>query len=331
MNKREYYFSLFLLMLASFTLLSCKIEGKESKEKKQSSQIGIEEKTEKKEKKVRSKIETSKEQTTKIQKKSTTKKIVKIENSLEFLDAYKNRHRTKIDTSLKMHSYKPEKFRRKGDKLFYEDEVYTSELGIDVSHHQKNIDWKKVKNFGIDFAFIRIGARGYGKSGSLIVDREYARNIKEAKKQGIKVGVYFYSQALNEKEAVEEADFVLKLLKKENLDLPVIYDPEHALEDNGKRNIGRNANVSGKQNTINTLAFFEKMEKAGYLCGVYSNMMWQAYEYDMKKIENYPMWYADYEKNPQTPYMFEYWQYSNVGRVPGVPGNTDLNIRMVEK
>lgn len=331
--KNRLRFLLLLFMLASFTLLSCKAKGKESSEKRQSISIGVPEKENLVANKNEKKVNKDKKEKIKGKQKfeKSKKQLKKIEDYLEFLDAYKVKHKAKIDTSLKMHPYDLKKFKRDGDKLFYEDETYTSKLGIDVSHHQRNIDWKKVRDYGIYFAFIRIGARGYGKEGSLIIDKEYEKNIKEAKKQGIKVGIYFYSQALNEAEATEEANFVLKLLKGERLDLPIIYDPEHALEDNGKKNVGRNAKVKGEQSTKNTLVFFKKMEKEGYQCGVYSNMMWQAYEYDMKKIEKYPMWYADYEKNPQTPYMFEYWQYFNKANVPGISGNTDMNIWLIKK
>lgn len=256
----------------------------------------------------------------------------------EYIDAAKLKHKVKLDKSLKMHPYNLKNFKKKGDKLFYEDDNYTSKLGIDVSHHQPNIDWKKVKEFGIEFAFIRIGARGYGKDGKLIVDREYKKNIKAAKKQGIKVGVYFYSQAISKKEAKEEANFVLKLLKGEKLDLPVIYDPEHVLVKelkNGKvvqKNIGRNAKVSRKQHTEHALVFMEKLKKKGYSFGIYSNMNWLAYEYDVKQIEKFPIWYADYRRKPQSPFLFEFWQYTNKGKIPGIKGvNTDMNIWLIKK
>lgn len=256
----------------------------------------------------------------------------------EYIDEDGIKHKVQRNKKLKMHPYNFKNLKKKGSKLFYEDNNYTSKLGIDVSHHQPNVDWKKVKEFGIEFAFIRIGARSYGKSGKLIIDREYKKNIKEAKKQGIKVGVYFYSQAISKKEAKEEANFVLKLLKGEKLDLPVIYDPEHIFIKelkNGKivkKNIGRNAKVSGKQNTEHALIFAKKLEKEGYRCGIYSNMNWIAYEYDIKKIENYSIWYADYRKKPQSPFMFEFWQYTSKGRVPGIRGeNTDMNLWMVKR
>ena len=251
---------------------------------------------------------------------------------IKFLDAYKVEHEAMIDSSLKMHNYDINKFIRNGNLMSYEDETYTSRVGIDVSHHQKVKDWKKVKEAGIDFAFIRIGARGYAPKGGFIKDREFDYNIENAKKAGIDVGIYFYSQAVNVKEALEEADFVLENLKGRKLDLPVIYDPEHVFDTDNVTLIGRNSKVTKKQFTQNSEAFLKKIEEAGYEGGIYANMLWQTGEYDLSKLQNYPMWFADYEKKPQSPYEFEYWQYSNEGKIPAIEGSrVDMNIQLIKK
>ena len=206
----------------------------------------------------------------------------------------------------------------------YEDENYTSRFGVDVSKFQGVIDWNKVKSTGVEFAFIRIGFRGYGESGMLVEDPFGLRNIRNAHDAGLDVGVYFFSQAVSEEESKEEANFVLSLLGEEKLELPIVYDPEHILNEDA-----RTDDVTGEQFTRNVLAFCEVVREAGHKPMVYCNMLWQAFELDMEVLKEIPIWYADYERLPQTPYHFEVWQYSQSGRLSGIDGVVDLNIQMI--
>ncbi|MCR5791927.1 MAG: lysozyme, partial [Lachnospiraceae bacterium] len=192
-----------------------------------------------------------------------------------------------------MSPYAKEKFTKKDGRTYYKDATYRSRIGIDVSHHQGQIDWQQVKADGIEFAFIRIGYRGYGEEGSLKEDTEALRNIENAGKAGVEVGVYFFSQAVNEEEAVEEADFVLKALQGKKLELPVVFDPENILDDDARTDY-----VSKEQFTQNAIAFCEKIKETGYTPAVYCNMMWEAYKLDLSKLESYDIWYADYEATP---------------------------------
>ena len=134
-------------------------------------------------------------------------------------------------------------------------------------------------------------------------------------------GVYFFAQAINEAEAKVEADFALKSLAGRSLDLPVVYDPESILDD-----VARTDNVSGQQFTANTKVFCETIKAAGYEPMIYANMLWEAFELDLSRLKGYPIWYADYEDKPQTPYDFVIWQYTNEGSVPGVEGVCDIDI-----
>lgn len=177
-----------------------------------------------------------------------------------------------------------------------------------------------------EFAILRIGYRGYGEEGTLNADEKFAQNMENARKAGIDVGVYFFSQAVNEEEAKEEADFVLEHLKGQELQMPVVYDPEHILEDEA-----RTDDVTGEQFTQNAKVFCKEIEEAGYDAMIYSNMLWEAYELDLEKLLDYPVWYADYEELPQTPYRFSMWQYSSTGSVAGIEGNVDLNIQLLKK
>lgn len=246
---------------------------------------------------------------------------------LHFLDAFKEEYEVAINPDIAKHGYDMAAFSHDGDRLSYEgDETFTYRLGVDVSHHNGEIDWEKVKEQGFDFAFIRLGYRGYGEEGNIRLDREFSKNIQNAQAAGIDVGIYFYAQAVNEKEALEEADFVLENLQEYTLELPVVYDPESVLEEEA-----RTDNVTGEQFTKNTRAFCKAVEEAGYQPMIYCNMLWQAYELDLTELAEYPVWYADYEELPQTPYQFEFWQYTNTAQVDGIGGPVDLDIQLLKK
>lgn len=245
---------------------------------------------------------------------------------LHFVDAFGAPYQVKINPKVKKHDYRMEAFVRKGDRLSYKgDSRYRSRLGVDVSYHNGNIDWNRVKAAGIEFVFLRIGYRGYGQAGNVCLDTMFFQNIQNARAAGLDVGVYFFSQAINEEEAAEEAAFVLSNLAGYDLQLPVVYDPESILDAEA-----RTDNVSGRQFTKNTIVFCEQVAAAGYQPMIYSNMLWEAYQFKLAKLSEYPIWYADYEKLPQTPYAFEFWQYSNEGVVDGIDGVVDMDIQLIE-
>lgn len=244
---------------------------------------------------------------------------------LNFVDVFGEEYEVAINPNVEKHEYDLNAFLHMGDYMEYSgDERYTYRLGVDVSHHQGMIDWERVKNAGYEFAFLRIGYRGYGNAGNVCLDKQFFENIRNAQKVGIDVGVYFFSQAVNEEEAREEAEFVLKNLEGYELQLPVVYDPENILDAEA-----RTDDVTGEQFTRNTVVFCEMIRDAGYDPMIYSNMLWEAYQYDLEQLKEYPIWYADYEKLPQTPYHFEFWQYTNTARIDGIEGVVDLNIQLV--
>ena len=265
------------------------------------------------------------EKETSVQKNIDTQQEDNKQKVLNFVDVFGKEYTVKINSKVKKNPYIKEGFCHRGDMISYiGDTRYTSRIGIDVSHHQSDINWEKVKEQGIEFAFLRIGYRGYGKLGKICKDKEFEANIKNAQKQGIDVGVYFFSQAVNEREAQEEADFVIKNLENKQLQLPVVFDPENILDDDA-----RTDNVSGEQFTRNTISFCKRIEAAGYTPVIYSNMLWEAYQLDLEKLKNYSIWYADYETEPQTPYYFEYWQYTNQANIEGIPGKVDMDIQLI--
>lgn len=246
--------------------------------------------------------------------------------TLTFVDAHGQSYTTTINPNVKKHEYNWDFLVNDETGISYEgDSNYIIRKGVDVSYYQGNIDWEKVKAAGYDFAFLRIGYRGYGESGTLKADENFYTNIDAAQTAGLDVGVYFFAQAIDENEAVEEAEFVLAMLEGYELQLPVVYDPEFIREDEA-----RTDDVTGEQFTLNTIAFCEKIKEAGYEPMIYSNMVWEATLFDIEKLQEYPFWYADYEPVPQTPYEFSFWQYSETGSVDGIEGNVDLNVQFLK-
>ena len=211
----------------------------------------------------------------------------------------------------------------------------TIRYGVDVSKYQGDINWSKVKAAGAEFAIIRVGFRGY-ETGSLNEDPKADYNVKEALKAGLKIGVYFYSQAITVNEGIAEADYVMSLLTEygvgpRDLALPVVFDVEYPSE-NG-RYVGRlyTANLSKDTRTSITLAFLERVEAAGYRGCLYGSRSALSGEIkcDMSKIEGrYPIWMAAYTTSHQAGYSGDYciWQHSCYGKVDGISGAVDLDI-----
>ena len=208
----------------------------------------------------------------------------------------------------------------------YEDKLYTSIAGIDVSEHNLAIDYKKVKESGIDFVYLRIGWRGYSE-GKLHEDVYFKTNYNNVTANNLLVGAYFFSQAVNEDEAIEEANYLLNILNGRKLDLPIIYDFEYIDYDDA-----RSDGLTKEQCTKNALAFFETIKQAkDYEVGLYANSKLLNDYYDMEILKDYFLWYAQYYDVPQCPYQFQIWQYSENAIVPGCSKETDLNIMFIPK
>ncbi len=245
---------------------------------------------------------------------------------LRFIDAWGEWHETEVRADLPRHDYDWSLLTNENGSVTYADPRYTLRKGVDVSTFQGDIDWEKVKADGYDFAFVRVAFRGYGSAGNLKADANYAQNLRGARAAGLDVGAYVFSQAVNEQEAIEEAEFALELLEGFELTLPVVFDPELIRDDEA-----RTDNVTGAQFTRNALAFCQKIEEAGYDSMIYSNMIWEAFYFDLKALSDYPIWYADYEPIPQTPYPFTFWQCACTGKVDGIQGNADIDVWFQEK
>lgn len=249
------------------------------------------------------------------------------QEKLRFIDAWGKWHKMTVDPDVEKHPYDWSCLTNTEKGIKYTgDKRYSIRRGVDVSEYQGTVDWERVKAAGYEFAMLRIGYRGYGTVGSLYVDAMFHENIVGAKAAGFDVGVYIFSQAVNEEETLEEAAFVLENLNGYELELPVVFDPERIRDDTA-----RTDEVTGKQFTKNAVLFCEKIKEAGCQPMVYTNLVWEAFEFDMRELANYPIWYADYEPAPQTPYQFTFWQYSEKGQVDGIEGAVDLNVQFIEK
>ena len=192
-------------------------------------------------------------------------------------------------------------------------------MGIDVSSHQGTIDWQQVAAAGVEFAFIRLGNRGY-LSGDLSEDGYAAQNLTGAKAAGIKIGAYFFSQAVSVDEALEEAKFALDILNGMALDLPLVFDWEYISAD------ARTAEVKARLLTDCTLAFCERVKTAGYTPMVYFNSSQAKDLLHMQELKQYPWWLAMYDVTAEFPCKVDIWQYTNTGSVPGISGNVDINL-----
>ncbi len=231
------------------------------------------------------------------------------------------------EVTVRKNLYDPAKFSyldEVSQNMGYFDENYESLQGIDVSEHQGEIDWEEVAGAGYDFVFVRVGYRGYGKEGTLNEDSMAIEYMQGAAKAGLQIGAYFFSQAINEEEAAQEAQFAIEIIERSGvrMSLPLVYDPEYIEVAQGRAD-----NLTREEYSANARAFKESAEKSGkYKAAIYTNLYWENHCFDEEVLNDFEVWYADYEETPQTPYHFTWWQYSETGSVPGIKGAMDLNL-----
>lgn len=208
--------------------------------------------------------------------------------------------------------------------MTYEDDRYKSRLIIDVSSHNGEIDWNKVKESGVDGAMIRLGYRGYGDA-TIVEDDYFQQNIAGAKDAGLKVGVYFFSQATTADEAIEEAEFVMEKIWGRGVTLPVAFDMEPFMGNE------RFLNHDVKAKTEMADAYLSVIHKFGYEPILYGNPTWLTNDVDISKLTRYPIWLAHYTFSTEWPYDFRMWQFTSQGRVKGIRGDVDLNLLFDKK
>ena len=212
------------------------------------------------------------------------------------------------------------------DKTYTHQDRFVSsgiQQGIDVSYHNGTLDWSTIKAAGVDFAILRAAYRGYGTEGTLVRDAKFAEYMQGAMSQGIPVGAYIYSQAITTAEAVQEANYILNIVRGYSLDLPIVFDYEFAGVKTGRLD---SAWSSGKLNkskmTDIALAFCDTIKNAGYDAMVYANKTFLSKNLDHEVIENagYDVWLAHYTTNTNYTGDYKIWQYTSSGRIPGIEG-----------
>ena len=193
-------------------------------------------------------------------------------------------------------------------------------LGVDVSSYQRDVDWEKVKEAGVEFVMIRAGFRGYGEAGILKADSMAAQNYEKATAAGLRVGVYFFSQATSVAEAEEEANFLLEIIDGWQLTMPVAYDWECLADDY------RTVDVDSRTVTDCAIAFCQVMEAAGFDSMVYFNPSQSRTQMHLEELVDYGFWLAMYSESMTYEYKVDMWQYTNQGAVPGIKGKADINL-----
>lgn len=212
-----------------------------------------------------------------------------------------------------------------GLKRYMENGRKISYVGADISKHTGKIYFPSLKAAGIDYVMIRLGSRGYS-SGQIALDENFKENIDGALEAGLDVGVYFYSQAITQDEAVQEADFVVQNLEpyRGKVKYPVAFNMGFVSNDKS-----RIEGLSRDDKTIVTISFLEAVKAAGYVPMVYGDKEWFLKEVDLAKLQNYDVWLSQEEEIPDYPYRYAMWQYDTNGVLNGIDGGADLNICFV--
>lgn len=213
-----------------------------------------------------------------------------------------------------------------------EVEINKGKWGMDVSKWQGNINWEKVADSGIEFVIIKVGGRGYGKAGNLYEDPYFKENIEGALANGIEVGIYFFSTAISEKEAIEEAEWTLDRIKEYNVTYPIVFDYE-GYDDPDYRSYGQT-----RTNRSNyAIAFLDYVRAKGYIPMMYASQYYYNAHWDTDRLSDYNLWVAKYPSGnngqlkpgsePKINYPYVMWQYSSTGKVNGINANVDMNYQ----
>ena len=232
-------------------------------------------------------------------------------------------HFIPINDSLKKNDYVAESLvtMSNGELQYVQGGAVTSYKGIDVSKFQGKIDWKKVAEDGVTFAIIRVGYRGYGEKGTMVEDPMARENLQGANDAGIKTGVYYYTQAITEAEAMEEVNAVLEIVAPYRIDCPIVIDVERVSSEGARMN-----KLDPETRTRIVKTFCDGIAAAGYRPMIYHNLEMGAVLLDIAQLEEYDKWFAYYKNELYYPYAYQVWQYSDKGRVQGISGDVDLNI-----
>lgn len=203
---------------------------------------------------------------------------------------------------------------------YYVDGKVASYFGMDISKDQGVVDFVKFKKAGGDFVMLKLGGRGYS-SGKIVIDEMFKEFAKNASDAGVKVGVYFFSQATTKEEAKEEAKTVIDTLKGYSIKYPVVFRMETVGGD-----MTRIDDLNSDDRTEIAKTFLDQIKSAGYIPMLYGDKEWLLTKYNLKDLQDYEIWYTSNEDIPDYPYKFGMWQYTNQGAIDGVSGDIKLDI-----
>ena len=230
-----------------------------------------------------------------------------------------------ISPYLAKNTYDFTKLMSTDDQMKYvEDGKSISFIGVDISKYQGEVDFYQLKDAGIDYVMLRVGARGYS-SGQIMIDEYFATNIQKATEAGLDIGVYFYSQALTEAEAVEEANVVIQNLAGYTLQYPVAFDMEYVENDTA-----RVESLSRADKTKITKAFLDTIQAAGYRAMIYGDKEWLIKRIDLSQLTDYDVWLSQQKDIPDYPYKFVMWQYTTSAEIRGIDGYANLNVCFID-
>ena len=230
-----------------------------------------------------------------------------------------------INPYRKKHNYDFTNLVSKNNLLYYyADGKQISYLGVDLSKYQKKVDFAAIQAEGVDFCMLRVGSRGYS-TGTIQQDEMFESHLAGAKAVGMPIGLYFYSQAITEAEAIEEANFVISKIGENKITYPIAYDMEFVENDTA-----RIETLTREEKTNIALAFLKRIEEAGYTGMLYGNKEWLMKRIDIAQLEQYDIWLTQEDDIPDYPYLFSMWQYTRQGEIFGIDGYVDLNISFID-
>lgn len=225
-------------------------------------------------------------------------------------------------------NYKPDDFLENKGVVTYEGG--DSYVGISVNSQVGDVDWTQVAESNVDFAMIRVGWRQYSK-GKILLDPNFVANMEGARDAGIPVGVYFFSKAVTDAEAEEEAAVVLEQIKGYNIQYPLAFYWKYGTNDDGtKDKTDRTIRCNGDQVTGFIDAFCKKVKTAGFTASYYCDKSMGYESLDLSRLKDYDMWYAESRPAPSFYYDYKIWQYTKEGTVPGIEGSVPINLALKE-
>jgi GH25 family lysozyme M1 (1,4-beta-N-acetylmuramidase) len=241
------------------------------------------------------------------------------ETSIQVKHADGTKEEVMLDDNIARNSYDYANLTSKSPLMTYsENGTVVSKCGVDISSNQGDVDFTKLKNAGVNFVMIKIGARGYS-SGNIVLDTNYEDNIKAAKKAGLNIGVYFCSQAVSKSEAREEADTVIDAIENYTITYPVAFVMENVTDD-----MARIEALDTSERTQIAKTFMDRVESAGYKSMLYGDLEWLMTYVDMSTLSDYDVWYAQDGSKPSYPYQFGMWQYNTNATVSGIDSKATM-------